>query len=35
MNKGKMVFVQLMKAHYFGVFKFCVKRYNGAEANRA
>ena len=29
MNKGKMVFAQLMEDPYFGIFKYCVKRYNG------
>ena len=34
MNKGKMVFAQLMEDSSFGIFKYCVKRYNGDYKNR-
>jgi hypothetical protein len=34
MNKGKMVFSQLMEFAPFGVFKYCVKRYNGDYNNK-
>ncbi len=34
MNRGKMVFAQLMDDTYFGIFKYCVKRYNGDYKNR-
>lgn len=34
MNKGKMVFAQLMDDSHFGVFKYCVRRYNGDYKNR-
>ena len=34
MNKGKMVFAQLMEFAPFGVFKYCVKRYNGDYNNK-
>jgi len=34
MNKGKMVFAQLMEDTSFGIFKYCVKRYNGDYKNR-
>lgn len=34
MNKGKMVFAQLMDDTYFGIFKYCVKRYGGDYKNR-
>lgn len=34
MNKGKMVFAQLMDDTSFGIFKYCVKRYNGDYKNR-
>jgi hypothetical protein len=34
MNRGKMVFAQLMEDTSFGIFKYCVKRYNGDYKNR-
>lgn len=34
MNKGKMVFAQLTEDVSFGIFKYCVKRYNGDYKNR-
>lgn len=34
MNKGKMVFAQLMEFASFHVFKYCVKRYNGDYNNK-
>ena len=34
MNKGKMVFAQLMEFAPFHVFKYCVKRYNGDYNNK-
>src|ERR1039457_6061161 len=34
MNKGKMVFAQLMEFAPWGVFKYCVKRYNGDYNNK-
>ena len=34
MNKGKMVFTQLMEFTSYGVFKYCVKRYNGDYNNK-
>jgi hypothetical protein len=34
MNKGKMVFAQLMKFAIFHIFKCCVKRYNGDYNNK-
>ena len=34
MNKGKMVFAQLMEFAPWGVFKYCVKRYDGDYNNK-
>jgi len=34
MNKGKLVFAQLMDDSFFWAFRYCVKRYNGDYKNR-